>query len=86
MTKEGNIKDLIFDDKNFNAGSEYGNALLDKSLSKLGAGRSVLCDKNNRLIAGNKTAEKFGELGNQKIIIVETTGDELVVVKRPILI
>lgn len=80
--KSGNIKDLEFDNLNFNLGSVQGESLLEKSLSKLGAGRSVLADKNLRIIAGNKTAEKFGELGNQKIIIVETTGDELVVVKR----
>jgi hypothetical protein len=81
-TKKGKITDLQFDDKNFNLGSEYGAKLLDNSFSKFGAGRSVLVDKNNRLIAGNKSAEMFGQLGNENIIIVETTGDELVVVKR----
>jgi uncharacterized protein (DUF1330 family) len=81
-TKKGKITDLEFDDKNFNLGSEYGTKLLDNSFSKFGAGRSVLVDKNNRLIAGNKSAEMFGQLGNENIIIVETTGDELVVVKR----
>lgn len=81
-TKKGKITDLEFDDKNFNLGSEYGAKLLDNSFSKFGAGRSVLVDKNNRLIAGNKSAEMFGQLGNENIIIVETTGDELVVVKR----
>lgn len=81
-TKKGKITDLEFDDKNFNLGSEYGAKLLDNSFTKFGAGRSVLVDKNNRLIAGNKSAEMFGQLGNENIIIVETTGDELVVVKR----
>ena len=79
---EANIADLIPDDKNFNLGSEYGKGLLDKSMQKFGAGRSVLIDKNNRLIAGNKASESFGELGNEKVLIVETTGDTLVAVKR----
>lgn len=79
---EGNITDLVFDDKNFNKGSEYGNGLMEKSFNKFAAGRGVLVDKNNRLIAGNKSTEKFGENGGQKIIIVETTGDTLVVTKR----
>lgn len=36
------IKDLIPDNKNYNLGSEFGNSLIEKSLRKLGAGRSVL--------------------------------------------
>ena len=51
------ISDLIYDDKNFNKGSEYGNSLIEKSLRKFGAGRSILIDKNNRIIAGNKSVE-----------------------------
>ena len=79
---EGNITDLVFDDKNFNKGSEFGNGLMEKSFQKFAAGRGVLVDKNNRLIAGNKSTEKFGENGGKKIVIVETTGDTLVVTKR----
>ncbi len=76
------IKDLAFDDKNINKGSEFGSSLLAKSLQEVGAGRSVLADKNGVLIAGNKTVEAFGAAGNTKIKVVETTGDELVVVQR----
>lgn len=79
---EGNITDLVFDDKNFNIGSQFGNGLMEKSFQKFATGRGVLVDKNNRLIAGNKSTEKFGENGGQKIVIVETTGDTLVVTKR----
>ena len=76
------IKDLSFDEKNINKGSEYGTALLNKSLQEVGAGRSVLADKNGVLIAGNKTIESAGQLGITKIKVVETTGDEIVVVQR----
>lgn len=76
------VSDLVPDDKNANLGTEYGDRILEKSLSTLGAGRSVLVDKDNRLIAGNKTAEKCVEIGVNKAIVVETTGDTLVVVKR----
>lgn len=79
---EANIADLIADDQNANNGTEYGDRILEKSLQKLGAGRSVLVDKDGRLIAGNKTAMKAAEIGLNKAIVVETTGDELVVVKR----
>lgn len=78
----GSVTDLIADDQNANDGSEYGDRILEKSLTQLGVGRSVVVDKDNRLIAGNKTAVKCVESGINKAIIVETTGDQLVVVKR----
>lgn len=53
-TKEATVADLISDDKNFNKGNEYGESLIEKSFQKFGAGRSVLIDKSNRIIAGNK--------------------------------
>ena len=56
--------------------------LMDQSLRKFGLGRSVLIDRKNRVIAGNKTTEKAGELGFEKVVIVETDGNTLVAVKR----
>jgi hypothetical protein len=76
------IKDLIFDDHNANAGTPRGGALLENSLQKYGAGRSILLDRNNRIIAGNKTAEKAGELGFENVRIIETHGHEIIGVKR----
>tara|TARA_R100000655_G_scaffold75663_1_gene114548 strand:- start:869 stop:1477 length:609 start_codon:yes stop_codon:yes gene_type:complete len=76
------ITDLKFDDKNFNKGTQYGKKLMEQSLSKFGAGRSILIDKNNRIIAGNKTTENFGELGLEDVKIVETDGKTLIAVKR----
>ncbi len=59
MTKivETKIDELIPDGKNANKGTEYGQSLIEKSLRKFGAGRSILIDKNNKIIAGNKTVE-----------------------------
>ena len=79
---EAQIQSLVFDDKNFNKGTEYGEHLMDDSLRKFGLGRSILIYKNNRIIAGNKTAEKAGELGFEKVVIVETDGSTIVAVKR----
>jgi len=76
------ITDLKFDDKNFNKGTQYGKKLMEQSLSKFGAGRSILIDKNNRIIAGNKTTENFGELGLEDVKIVETDGKTLIAVRR----
>lgn len=84
MTKmiEASIDSLIPDDKNFNKGTEFGEHLMDESLRKFGLGRSILIDKNNRIIAGNKTAEKAADIGFDNVIIVETNGSSLVAVKR----
>lgn len=76
------IDELKFDDKNFNKHTEYGMSLLEKSLRENGAGRSILIDKDNNIIAGNGIVEAAGSVGLENIKIVETTGDEIVAVKR----
>ena len=76
------INDLKFDDKNFNKHTQRGMGLLEKSLQELGAGRSILIDKDNNIIAGNGIVEAAGQVGLEKVKIVETTGDEIIAVKR----
>ena len=77
-----NQLDLKFDDKNFNKHTEYGMSLLEKSLRENGAGRSILLDKDNNIIAGNGVVEAAGQIGLEKVKIVEATGDEIIAVKR----
>jgi hypothetical protein len=76
------IADLIPDDRNANAGTERGQQLIENSLRNYGAGRSILIDKNNRIIAGNKATENAGQVGLDDVIVVETDGTRLVAVKR----
>lgn len=80
--KRRSIDDLIQDDKNFNKGTKRGGELMKRSLQKFGAGRSVLIDKNGKLIAGNKTQKKAKESGIKDVIIVPTDGKTLVAVQR----
>lgn len=82
VTKQANIKELIPDSKNFNKHSEYGMSLLEKSVGKFGMGRSILLDKNNKIIAGNGITETAGQLGIEDVEIVETDGSKIVAVKR----
>lgn len=79
---ETNIDSLQQDDKNFNKGTKKGRKLIDKSIRKFGAGRSILLDKNNRIIAGNKTQELAKEAGIKKVIVIDAKPDELVAVRR----
>lgn len=79
---ETSIEQLIPDDKNFNKGTEFGQHLVEESLRKFGAGRSILIDKNNRIIAGNKVVENAAAVGLDNVVIVETDGTKIVAVKR----
>lgn len=76
------ITDLIPDEQNANKGTERGGALLESSLRKLGAGRSVLADRNGRIIAGNKTVERAVDVGLDDVIVVQSDGTKLIVVQR----
>jgi DNA modification methylase len=73
------IAQLILDGKNANKGTKRGRQLLGKSLEKYGAARSVVVDRNNRVIAGNKTVEAAGM---KSISVIETDGSSLVAVQR----
>lgn len=76
------INELTQDQHNFNKGTDKGRDLMEKSLTELGAGRSILVDRNGNIIAGNKTQEAAIKAGIKKVRVIETTGDELVAVKR----
>lgn len=76
------IEELKFDDKNFNRHTEFGMGLLEKSLRNNGAGRSILLDKNNRIIAGNGIVEAAGSIGMEDVQIVESDGTKIIAVKR----
>jgi DNA modification methylase len=76
-----NIERLKPDIRNANKGTVRGRALLEDSLRRHGAGRSILADKHGNVIAGNKTLESAADIG-LPVRFVQTDGTELVVVQR----
>lgn len=76
------LNELKFDDKNFNKHTEFGMSLIEKSLRNNGAGRSILLDKDDRIIAGNGIVEAAGQVGFENVRVIETDGNELIAVKR----
>lgn len=76
------IEELAQDSHNFNKGNEQGQQLMERSFKELGAGRSILLDRNGNIIAGNKSQQAAIAAGIKKVRVIETTGDELVAVKR----
>ena len=82
MTDKRKLSDLIPDHANANKGTERGRYALEASLRQYGAGRSILLDKNGRIIAGNKTAEVAADVGLDDVLIVQTDGKQIVAVQR----
>ena len=80
-TRVRSNEDLQIDPRNANRGTPRGRHLLESSLREYGAGRAVLTDRDGVLIAGNKTFEVAQRLGIPTRVI-ETDGQELVVVRR----
>jgi sporulation protein YlmC with PRC-barrel domain len=76
------VSDLVPDDRNANDGTERGSALLESSLRDLGAGRSIVVDREGRVIAGNKTLQAAVDAGVTEIEVVQSDGHKLVVVQR----
>lgn len=85
------------DPRNLNIGTERGRRVTEQSFERLGAGRSVLIDKDGTVIAGNKSLDAFaktlgrepvivkmGEEGWEEadIIVVSSEGDKLIAVQR----
>lgn len=68
--------------RNPNKGTQRGTGILDQSVRELGAGRSLLVDKNGVILAGNHAQEAFINAGIEDVIEVETDGNQIVVVKR----
>lgn len=82
MNETIKLSDLQPDERNANRGTERGTYMIRQSLQKLGAGRSILLDKNGKVIAGNKTLESAADIGLDDVLIVRTRGDQLVAVMR----
>ena len=76
------LSDLTPDQQNFNRHTEFGTKLLEDSLRKFGAGRSILVDKDGNIIAGNGVTETAASIGMEDVIVVPSDGKKLVVVQR----
>ncbi|MEG2856807.1 SAM-dependent methyltransferase [Bacteroides sp.] len=76
-----NAEDIKFDPRNYRLHGDANKRLINKSLDECGAGRSILVDRDNVIIAGNGVFEQAKQLG-LNVRVIESDGKELVVVKR----
>lgn len=73
--------EIKFDTNNYRIHSNKNKELIHNSLLKCGAGRSILLDNDNTIIAGNGVYEQASEL-QIPVRIIETDGTELIALKR----
>lgn len=79
---EGKLTDFIPDKQNANRGTQRGQKMIQDSLRQDGAARSIVVDAHNNVVAGNKTLENAVDIGLENAVVVEVSGNELVVTKR----
>lgn len=78
MSSDDKIK---FDPNNYRVHGDKNKRLIRKSLEECGAGRSILLDKDDVIIAGNGVFEQAQGLG-LKVRVIESDGSELIAIKR----
>lgn len=80
------IDEILPDPNNANKHTQRGHQLVENSIRRRGVGRGILAAGKNTdkpvIMAGNLTAEKARDAGIENIVIVHTTGNELVVTVR----
>ena len=74
------VKDLKLDKRNYNKHNEENKRLIKKSIDECGFGRSVVIDNDGGVICGNGVVSTLDD--NTNIKVVETDGNELVVIRR----
>ena len=86
MTKpkitETDISKLTPDPNNARKRTPLSASVIRKSIEQFGMTRSIVLDENGVILAGNGAFEEAGQLGIERVIVVETTGNEIVAVKR----
>jgi ParB-like chromosome segregation protein Spo0J len=76
------IKDLVPDQENRRTHTPRNVGMIVDALHKVGAGRSIVIDENNEVLAGNATIEAAGEAGITKLKVIDTDGEEVIAVRR----
>jgi len=82
LSHMASISDLRSDHKNARKRTDRSATLIEESLKRYGAARSVVIDEDNRILAGNGTVDAAKRAGISKVRVIETDGDEIIAVKR----
>lgn len=72
---------ITIDERNYRVHGDKNKKLIKESLAEFGAGRSILIDNNDVVIAGNGVYEQSQKLG-LNVRVIESDGSELIAIKR----
>ncbi len=72
---------IKFDPRNYRKHGDKNKSLINSSLKEYGAGRSILIDNEDVIVAGNGVYEEAANLG-LKVRVIESDGTELIAIKR----
>ena len=76
------INSLFSDHKNARKRTDQSAKLIEESVKRYGAARSIVIDEDNRILAGNGTIEGAKAAGLKNVRIIETDGTEVIAVRR----
>lgn len=76
------ITDLTHDKRNARKRTKRGHLVIEQSLRKLGAGRSIVIDKFGQIIAGNGVIENAERAGITDVEVIPSDGSRIIAVQR----
>lgn len=76
------LGDLVPDPENRREHTARNIGMIEDSLSKVGAARSIVIDEGNRVLAGNGVLEGAGLAGITRVQVVEADGNTIIAVRR----
>ncbi len=76
------IESLTPDPENVRLHPERNKKAVAASLRRFGAGRSIVLDRNDKIVAGNETVNSASANGFTEVLVIEPKPGQLVAVKR----
>lgn len=76
------IADFLSDDKNARKHTPRNVGMITDALREVGTGRSGVIDEKGKVLAGNATLEALAQAGIRRVKVVESNGEEWIVVRR----
>jgi len=74
--------DLRFDKRNVRKRNRRASETIEHSLRELGAGRSVVIDRNGEIVAGNGVVESASKAGITDVEVKQSDGTKIIAVQR----
>ena len=76
------VKDLVTDPNQTRRHTQRNLGMIGDALQEVGAGRSIVIDESNVILAGNGTVEAAAERGITRVRVIEADGNEIIAVRR----